>query len=279
MLAVQRRHALIDILEHNPILTVDSLAQHFGVSTQTVRRDLVYLEERGLLRRTYGGAVATGEDRLNQESVFRAREEEHAAQKRAIGIAALSLVEPGSTVMFDASTTVLQLASALPLDIELTAIVNALPVAGELARRTQVNTTVVGGSLRHASLSFVGPDAEDRLRRLFADTAFISTSGLALGRGLMESNAYQAAIKALMIANAGRVVGLIDSSKVGRSGSHLFASVGDLHTLVTDDGIDPALLVSLRALGLDVVVAPPIPSTVRRVPRGLLTAVEALEIG
>src|SRR5579885_2465083 len=180
MLAIQRRMALADLLEESAVLTVDELARRFNVSTQTVRRDFLYLEQRGLIRRTYGGAVARDDDPLSRERAFLAREAEHAAQKRAIAREALSLVAPGSTVMLDASTTVLELARALPLDVELTAIVNALPVGMELGRRPSVTVTSLGGTMRHTSLSFAGPIAEANLRRLFADTAFISARGLSL---------------------------------------------------------------------------------------------------
>ncbi len=262
MLAVQRRRALADLLGENPVLAVEDLARRFAVSAQTVRRDLQYLEQRGLIRRAYGGAVARDRDEdaltLSRESAFRAREEERAAQKRAIARLALGLVKSGQTVIFDASTTVLQLAHALPLDIELTAIVNALPVGMELSRRPHVEITAIGGTLRQTSLSWTGPIAEANLRRLYADTAFISTRGLSVGRGLTEANPYEAALKEIMIANAARVVVLADSSKLGRSALSFFAPLDAVAMLVTDDEADPRALSQLRELGLDVMVAAPL---------------------
>ena len=130
--------ALADLLEQNPVLTVDDLARRFNVSAQTVRRDFQYLEQRGLITRTYGGAVARNGDPLSHERTFLAREAERSAQKQAIARVALALVEPGATVIMDASTTALHLARALPPDIELTAIVNALPVGTELSRRPNI---------------------------------------------------------------------------------------------------------------------------------------------
>ena len=134
-----------------------------------------------------------------------------AAQKRAIAGAALDLVEPESTVIFDASTTVLALARELPLDIELTAIVNALHIALELSRRPNVNLTMIGGTLRQTSFSFTGPMSEAALSRLFAGTAFISARGLAIGRGLTEANPSESALKEMMVANANR--GIITQRK------------------------------------------------------------------
>ncbi len=132
MLAFERRMALAELLKANPVLTVDELVRRFGVSAQTMRRDFKYLADAGLLTRTHGGAVARSAEALGLEGTFKLRVAERAPEKAAIARAALDLVAPGSTVMMDASTSVLALAQRLPRDIELHAIVNALPIGSEL---------------------------------------------------------------------------------------------------------------------------------------------------
>lgn len=256
MLAIERRMALAELLEQNPVLTVDDLARRFNVSTQTVRRDFQYLERRGLLVRAYGGAVARMDHPLSQEHAFLTREAEQSAQKSAIARYALTFVEPRSTVIMDASTTVLHLARALPLDIELTAIVNALPIGMELSRRPNVTVTSLGGTMRHTSLSFTGPLAEATLRRLFVDTAFISTRGLSLRRGLTEANPYEAALKEIMVTNAARIVALADASKLGATALSFFAPVTAIDVLVTDEDADPEIVAQLRDAGIEVHLVP-----------------------
>ena len=255
VLAFERRMALADLLEQNPVLTVDDLARRFNVSAQTVRRDFQYLEQRGLITRTYGGAVARNGDPLSHERTFLAREAERSAQKQAIARVALALVEPGATVIMDASTTALHLARALPPDIELTAIVNALPVGTELSRRLNVALTMIGGTMRHTSFSFTGPIAETNLRRLFADVAFISARGLSLQRGLTEANPFESSLKEIMVANSRRVIALIDASKLERTTLSFFAPVAAIDVLVTDDGADPQAVAQLRETGLQVHIA------------------------
>jgi DeoR/GlpR family transcriptional regulator of sugar metabolism len=257
MLAIERRRAVAGLLDENPILTVEDLARRFDVSTQTIRRDFQDLERRGLITRSYGAAVARAAGPLSREGAFGAREVDRAAEKESIARCALALVVPGSAVIFDASTTALALARLLPLDIELTAIVNALPVATELSRRPNVSTTMLGGTMRLTSLSCGGPIAEATMRCLFADTAFISARGLSLQRGLTEANPAESALKEIMLANAARVVALVDSSKLGRTALSLFAPLERVDTLVTDDGADPATLDRLRETGLEIHVAPP----------------------
>ncbi len=246
--------ALAELLKANPVLTVDELVRQFGVSAQTMRRDFQYLAERGLLTRTHGGAVARAEG-LGFEGTFKLRAAQRAPQKAAIARAALALLAPGSTVMFDASTTVLALAQTLPREVELHAIVYALPIGLELSTRPNVATTLIGGTVRRTSLSASGPLAETMLRRLFADTAFISTRGLSLERGLTEANPAESALKEIMIANATRVVALVDSSKLERTALSFFGPVSDLDVVVTDDAADAPTLRGLRERGIDVRVA------------------------
>lgn len=257
LLAIERRLELAALVKQNPVVTVDDLARRFNVSAQTVRRDFQFLEQQGLLTRTYGGAITRADDVLHvtHEQAFRAREQLRAAQKRAIARTAVQLVEPESTIIFDASTTVLQLARVLPIEIEMTAIVNALHIAMELSRRPNVVLTMIGGTLRQTSLSFTGPISEAALSRLFADTAFISARGLALHRGLTEANPSEAALKEMMVNNAGRVIALIDSSKLGRTALSLFAPFSAIDILITDDGVDQDVVAQVQSAGIEVRVA------------------------
>ncbi len=252
MLAFERRMALAELLEQSPVLTVDDLARRFTVSPQTVRRDFQYLEQKGLITRRYGGAVAREDDQSGRERAFVARESERMSQKRALAAAALDLVKPGTTVIMDASTTILELARALPSTIQLTAIVNALPIGMELSRRSQVSLTMLGGTLRHTSLSFSGTIAETALRRLFVDTAFISVRGLSLQHGLTEANVSEASLKEIMVHNASSVITLADSTKLERMALSYFAPVAAIGVLITDDGADPQIVAQLRDAGIDV---------------------------
>jgi DeoR/GlpR family transcriptional regulator of sugar metabolism len=256
MIAAERRLALIDLLEEQDVFSVDALARRFAVSGQTIRRDLQSLEDQGLLRRTYGGAVARSGEH-GPELAFHTREEAYRPQKEAIAHAALAFVDRGQTIMFDASSTVLHLARLLPLDFQGTAVVNALPIGYELGRRHDINVTFLGGTLRHTSLSFAGPLAEATLRRLFVDTAVISAKGCSAVHGLTEANPYEAQLKELVVAKSSRVIALIDSSKLGKTALVQFAPVSCARILITDWEADLEAVDALRQCGVEVVVAEP----------------------
>lgn len=253
VIAAERRLTLIDLLEEQDVFSVEALSRRFGVSAQTIRRDLQALEEGGMVRRTHGGAVARSGP-SSHEFAFHTRAETNKPQKESIARAALPLVEQGYTVMFDASSTVLHLARLLPMDFEGTAVVNALPIGYELSRRARMNVTALGGTLRHTSLSFVGPLAEATLRKLFVDTAIISAKGCSAIHGLTEANPFEAQLKELVVAKSRKVIALIDSSKLGRVALVQFAPANGIHTVITDYDADPEMVDALRQCGLEVVV-------------------------
>src|ERR1700761_6705615 len=157
-------------------VSVDALREKLEVSLATVRRDLQELEERGLLRRTHGGAVpiepmfyeAFRHDRSFQDQVGSFAEE-----KRRIAQAASELVVPGDTIAFTAGTTTTEVARGLRMLSGITVITNTVNVAMELSTRKDIDVFVTGGHLRGDWFSLVGPAAVATLRGLFIDVLFI----------------------------------------------------------------------------------------------------------
>ncbi len=254
ILAFERRAVLRKLLGDEPILTVEDLTRRFGVSAQTIRRDLHDLEASGVVTRAHGGAVATN-NLLGHEAAFKIRQAEHAERKSAIAQLAFQYVVPGFTAIMDASTTVLAFAQALPLDIAFGAVVNSLPLALELSRRPNVSLTTIGGNVRGTSLSASGPFAETMLRRIYADVAFISVRGISRARGLTEANPAESSLKEIMLANATRVVALVDSSKLGRTSFSFFAPLDAIDVLVTDSDAPAEIVDDMRAAGIEVRLA------------------------
>jgi DeoR/GlpR family transcriptional regulator of sugar metabolism len=258
LLPAQRQLRLAELLITSDAVSLDDLARTFGVSTQTVRRDLALLERQGLVRRTFGGAVTRAAITVS-EPAFVARDRAQAAEKRAIARAALALLTPGESLFLDASTTALALARVLPDDWTGEVVATSLPVAAEMARRPGVRLILVGGEFRHSSRSFSGPLAQEMLERLHVRVACMSARGLDLQHGISEAHAGEAALKRIVLARTERTIGLVDSSKLGCTATHLVAPLGALDTLVTDDRAEVALLAGLRA-AIRLVVAPIAPS-------------------
>jgi DeoR family fructose operon transcriptional repressor len=209
------------------------LAQRFGVSAESIRKDLARLEARGLLRRVHGGAVP-GRPRREEPNV--ATRTEQAAEKSAIARHALRFVPDGGSLLLDAGTTTLRLAELLPADRELVVYTNAIPVLSTLVRRG-IAAVGLGGRVRPETMAAVGPLAVAALASINVDVAFLGTNALSLRRGLTTPDADEAEVKHAMLAAARQRVFLVDASKFDRESLARHATLQDVDILVTDDAV------------------------------------------
>ena len=211
------------------------LARHFGVSAESIRKDLAQLEARGLLRRVHGGAVPGR--RLREEPNVASRTE-HAEQKLVIARHALRFVPDGGTLLLDAGTTTLRLAEMLPTDRDLVVYTNAVPVLSTLLQRG-VAVVGLGGRVRPETGAAVGPMTVEALAGVNVDVAFLGTNALSFSRGLTTPDADEALVKHEMLAATRQRVFLVDTSKFGRENLARHATMADIDVLVTDDAVTP----------------------------------------
>jgi DeoR/GlpR family transcriptional regulator of sugar metabolism len=252
MLAPERRRAVLDLLGSQASVRVAQLAPEFGVTQETVRRDLEHLEHQGRLLRTHGGAVSLDRDRA--ELPLDVRETVNLELKRAIAAHAARSITQGDVIALDASSTARELARLLP-DTPLTVVTNSLAAAMVLQDRSRVRVIVTGGVLDGPSRSFVGEMAAETLERFHFTRAYVSCQGVDLIRGLSVTADEQAGIKRRMIALADEPVLLADSSKFGVKAVEFFARIDDLATIVTDSGLDAQMRIQLGQLGVRVEIA------------------------
>jgi DeoR family fructose operon transcriptional repressor len=253
--AEERQQAIAARVARERRLAVSDAAEAFGVTTETVRRDLAVLERQGLVRRVHGGAVPV--DALTTlERAVDERDEEAAAEKERIAKAALDLL-PGTrgSVILDAGTTTARLAAQLPADTRLTVVTNSAPIASRLGRLPHLDLQLLGGRVRSASQAAVGPSTLSALSELRVDVSFLGANGLSLAHGLSTPDVDEAAVKSAMVAAGRRVVVLADSRKIGAESLVRFGSLTDLDTVVTDAGISDSDARALEALDIDVVIA------------------------
>ncbi|MEW1821604.1 DeoR/GlpR family DNA-binding transcription regulator [Arthrobacter sp. NPDC080031] len=239
-----RRTTIAAILEVRPA-TVEELAEEFGVSLSTIRRDLERLTASGRIHRTYGGAVTAGYS--PREQSLQERELVARDAKLMIGRFAASLVAPGSVNLLDAGTTVGALAENLTTRSELTIITNGMTCARILEHAEGVDLVLLGGHLRHISSGTVGPLAEAALSSLTADAAFLGADGVDPLRGLSETTDQQASLKRAMISAANEIYVLADASKLGAKSAHWWAAIDRPWTLITDSSITPEQLAMFQS--------------------------------
>lgn len=240
-------------------MSVAELAGKFGVTAETIRRDLAALHEEGSVHRVHGGAVAV-ETFLTTEFSLDTRLRSASGEKDAIARAALQFLptQAGGGIFLDSGTTINALANLMvanPHAASWSIVTNSLPVALDLSTAGLVNVQLLGGTVRAISQAVVGDTALRTLALMRADVAFIGTNALTVDHGLSTADAQEAAVKSAMVTNARRVVVLCDSTKLGNDYLVSFAPLDAIDVVVTDPGAPESLLAEFETRGIEVVVA------------------------
>lgn len=258
MYSAERRQEIIKLIEQDSRVTVLQLAERFGVSRATIRRNLEELRRVGLLQRTYGGALAleTGPADPTQarwlERPFLERKATRCEEKGIIGRAAASLIGPGETVFVDGGTTTECLAQSL-VDIPgLTVVTYALNIATILAGHEGLTLVIIGGTLHHRSLAIMGMLATEFINsaNLHFDMAFLAASAVSAEGGATNASFEEVPIKRQAAAAARKVVLLADSSKVGQTAGMRILPTERINHLITNRDAPPAEVEALRRLGV-----------------------------
>ncbi len=254
--AEERQHAIAALVTRDRRVSVTLAAETFGVTTETVRRDLALLERQGLVHRVHGGAVAAGLLTTIEPAVAE-RDQAATEQKDRIARAAVDLLPAGGgSILLDAGTTTRRLAAFLPSDRSFTVVTNDAAIATTVATSSSgSDVQMLGGRIRAASLASVGPHTLAALAEVRVDVAFVGTNGLTLDHGLTTPDLDEAAVKSAMVAAGRRVVVLTDSRKLGQETLVRFARLDQIDAVVTDDGIDAQTARALEAHDIDVVIA------------------------
>ena len=244
-----RRHELIlRAVRTEGSATINGLAESLGVSLATVRRDLVQLDEEGLLKRVYGGAASV-EDR---DEPFADVAAVRADEKDAIARRCAELVKDGETVLLDIGTTAHRVARQLR-GRSLTVITSSLAVFEELQDEHTIQLVLLGGVLRRDYRSLVGFLTEDNLRQVRADRLFLGTSGIRSDGQVMDTTVVEVPVKRAMIAASDHVVLVADVGKFPGTGMARVCGPQELDTVVTNAPIDEKTHIALREGGVEVI--------------------------
>jgi DeoR family fructose operon transcriptional repressor len=258
--ATERQQLIEQLITTEGRVVVIDLARRFGVTTETVRRDLDQLESAGLVRRVHGGAVAR--TRVSTaETSFVERTQRRTDAKLAIAARALDAIgtHGDGSVYIDAGTTTAALAGLLaqrattahPLEV----VTHSMTVAHLLAGAPALNLTAIGGRVRGLTAAAVGAQTVDAISRLRPDLAFIGTNGLSAAFGLSTPDPDEAAVKRAVIASARRIVVLADAEKFDGELLVSFGRLADLDILVTDAEPPADLVAALGDADVEVWIA------------------------
>ncbi len=249
-----RRQRISAMLQENGSVQVLPLSDMFGVSTQTIRKDLFYLEGRGIATRSYGGAISSAVVGLATETAVEAKRTIHTLEKERIGKHAASLVMPGDSIVLDSGTTTALIARYLPDSEDITVVTNDFGVLSELVNKLHIKIVMLGGGLRRKNMAFYGAQTEAAMSGLFVDKLFLGVDGFDMEKGITTHHESEALLNRTMANMARQIIAVTDSSKFGRMCLHKIIGISELDMLITDKAADDSLVKGTRALGVNVVI-------------------------
>lgn len=250
MLIDERRQHILELIQRQGRVLVIDLSRELKISQITIRKDLDYLQSKGLIQRSHGGALRIRSSAL-VDPTLQEKQKQNFQEKERIATAATKMVEEGQCVILDSGTTTTAIALGLKQFKQLTVITNAVNIAAELAG-TDFEVILVGGSLRKNSFSLVGPLAEDNLEEMHADILFLGVDGFDLEVGITTPNLLESRVNRAMVKAARRVVAVCDSSKFSRRSLSRIVPPGDIHHVITDRNLPQEAVEALRAQGIAV---------------------------
>lgn len=250
MIGFERRQNILRILAEKPGIRVTQLAEQLAVSEGTIRNDLTALEEEQLVRRVRGGAVL-----IEQEAVLPGLTQVvNAEAKQRIARWAAEIVEEGSTILLDASTTVQFMIPYLREYKRLTIVTNGLETARQVALNTNHTVVLVGGMLNRSGNATTSLIGLDMLKNLHIHTAFVSCVGFDLAVGLTERYIEEAQLKEAMLTNVPRIIALVGSNKIGALGTLPFVRPERITHFFTDSEVPTGFVDQMRQAKINLTV-------------------------
>lgn len=232
MLAIERRNAILARLNTQGKVIVSDLSQEFGVTEETIRRDLEKLDNEGLAKKTYGGAVIN--QSLNTDLPFNVRKRTNVELKQKIADKIAELIHDGDYIMLDASSTATYVTQRIKNRKNITLITNSVEILLELADKDDWNILSTGGALKKGGLALIGTSAEKMIRGFHVDLAVCSSKGIDINMGITDSNEKDSVIKQAIFSAADRKVLAVDSTKFDKISFVRVCDAGDVDTVVTD---------------------------------------------
>lgn len=248
MLALERRNLILEKLQEEKRVVVSELSQQFGVSEETIRRDLEKLEKEGLATKSYGGAVLNESTSIDMP--FNVRKKANVSGKQRLAELASEQIHDGDHIILDASSTSVFIAKAIKDKENLTVITNSIEILIELSDVSDWNIICSGGSLREGYLALVGPKTAEGFSSFNADKAFFSCKGIDMEKGVTDGNEMFSQAKQVMMHSARESILAVDSSKFDKIAFSKLCDVSDMDTVLTDKKPDDRWMVFFERNGI-----------------------------
>lgn len=249
LMPAKRRRDMAALFANDPVIHLDSLADRFGVSRETVRRDLIALENQGLVERVHGGGMRL--EVHSSEPSFHERLETRSQAKSTMAETAASLIGNSGSIFLDVGTSVARIADYLPPSFSGQVITNSIIAAVRLGELESVDVVLCGGRMRHGDLAISGPQAAEFLQDVFVEIAFLGCGGVDSTQGVTDFYLDEIALKRIVIGNSGSTYVLADSTKIGKIATKRVCRLDQITGVVTDAEADTELVAELQSFGIE----------------------------
>src|SRR6201996_5791368 len=253
MLTSQRKKTILDALARDGQVLASELSASFGVSEDTIRRDLRELAADGLLQRVHGGALPASPATGN----FSFRLNVATDEKRMIGRAAAAMVQNGQVVILDGGTTAVQIARQLAAGLRATVVTHSPTIAVELVEHASVEVILIGGRLFKHSVVAVGAPAIEDIGRIRADTYFMGVTGIHPEFGLTTGDFEEAHVKRALSASAAETIVLASPEKLNAVSPYVIAPLGEVTGMIVAATTKQKTLAPYARAGITITKAPP----------------------
>ena len=248
MLAIERKNEILNKLRAEQRVLVSELAVHYGVTEETIRRDLDKLEKEGYATKTYGGAIWGNSTKTDLS--YTIRNKTNVEAKSAIAALVVQMVQDGDHLMLDDSSTALYIAKQLRDKKELTVLTYSMEIAMEVAAVEGWTVICTGGTVKPGTLAFAGAQVSEILSRYHVDKAIFSCKGIDRTAGITDSAESHAVAKQALIRAARQSILALDNTKLDKISFVQVAPLEQIDTVITSSKPDQEWLDYFHAAGI-----------------------------
>lgn len=257
MFIEERHRAILELIAARGSVTTAEIQRKFGVGYDSAKRDLRILEEKGLLRRTHGGAIGVGQPELSRPGRTAGKDESpENTNLSAVAKYAVSLIKENSVIFLPPTVEGIAAARELPSGLRVSVAANSMAVAAELRTKPDVSVIFIGGGMDRSGYCFDG-FAVELVKRLRFDMSFLVTDCISFDFGLSVKSSIEIPFWNAVIGSSKRTVGLYESKRIGMEASFSVCPASRLDCLITDIGADRELLAGLTDAGIKAITVDP----------------------
>lgn len=253
MTKTERQREILEYMKsRDNTVTIEELKKIYRVTNETLRKDLIEMEQSGAIYRVFGGAVL--QEKV-KEVPFLQRYQEHMGAKMEIAREAVKLISDRDFIALDAGSTNLCFAMSFPEETQISVLTNSCDIARALCEKTQARVLMTGGQLRAKNMSMTGEVAEDVLQKYKVSKVFLTCAGVGLDYGVMDAHESESRVKKAMIRIASEKYLLVDHTKFEGVTPITVCPLESLTAIITDSGTDMQIVESYKQAGIRVIVA------------------------